>query len=178
MMGVKQFNASYDKQEDRIFFRFNTQEQSEFRFWLTLFITKNILSAIDQLVTKSLEKKHNAQIAQVIHEFQDEAIAKTTDLKAPYEGAQTFPLGEAPILVTGFSVAEKDEIFFFTFNLIGGKSVNMQLPATATQSMALLLRTLGSANNHWHVGFELPVLDGKQENLDDLLLQVTKKQVH
>lgn len=153
-MGVKQFNANYDKQEDRIFFRFNTHEQTEFRFWLTCFIVKNILSAIDQLITKSLEKKHNPQIAQVIHDFQDEAIAKTTDLKASYEGAQTFPLGESPILITGFSLSEKEGIFFFAFNLLGGKSVNMQLPTSATQSMALLLRKLGSVNTHWHLGHE------------------------
>ena len=154
-MGVKQFNASYDKQEDRIFFRFNTQEQSEFRFWLTLFITKNILSAIDQLITKSLEQKHNTQIAQVIHEFQDEAIAKTTNLKAPYEGAQSYPLGEVPILVTGFTVSEKEGTFSFAFKLMGGKSVNMQLASAATQSMALLLRKLGSANTHWSLGSDL-----------------------
>lgn len=156
-MGVKQFNASYDKQEDRIFFRFNTQEQTEFRFWLTLFITKNILSAIDQLITKSLEKTHNSQIAQVIHEFQGEAIAKSTNLKAPYEGAQTYPLGEAPILVTGFSVSEKDGTFSFAFNLLGGQSVNVQLATPATQSMALLLRKLGAANAHWSLGSDLHV---------------------
>jgi hypothetical protein len=174
-MGVKQFNASYDKQEDRIFFRFNTQDQSEFRFWLTLFITKNILAAIDQLITKSLEKKHNAQIAQVIHDFQDEAIAKTTDLKSPYEGAQTFPLGEVPILVTGFSVSEKDGIFFFTFNLLGGKSVNMQLPTAATQSMALLLRKLGSSNKHWLMLHEVPNLTDHQEAPEE---SSPKKQLH
>jgi hypothetical protein len=156
-MGVKQFNASYDKQEDRIFFRFNTQDQSEFRFWLTLFITKNMLTAIDQLITKSLEKTHNAQIAQVIHEFQDEAIAKTTNLKAPYEGAQTYPLGEVPILVTGFSIGEKDGTFSFAFNLLGGQSVNVQLATAATQSMALLLRKLGAANEHWSLGSDLHV---------------------
>jgi hypothetical protein len=156
-MGVKQFNASYDKQEDRIFFRFNTQEQTEFRFWLTLFITKNILSAIDQLITKSLEKTHNSQIAQVIHEFQGEAIAKSTNLKAPYEGAQTYPLGEAPILVTGFSIGEKDGTFSFAFNLLGGQSVNVQLATAATQSMALLLRKLGAANAHWSLGSDLHV---------------------
>lgn len=174
-MGVKQLNANYDKQEDRIFFRFNTQDQSEFRFWLTLFITTNILSAIDQLITKSLEKTHNAQIAQVIHEFQDEAVAKTTDLKTSYEGAQTFPLGEAPVLVTGFSVSEKAGIFFFTFNLLGGKSVNLQLPTAATQSMALLLRKLGSANAHWHVEHKFSSLITKPQMLDE---SASKKQFH
>lgn len=169
-MGVKQFNASYDKQEDRIFFRFNTQEQTEFRFWLTLFITKNILSAIDQLITKSLEQKHNTQIAQVIHEFQDEAIAKTTNLKTPYEGAQSYPLGEVPILVTGFSVSEKEGTFSFAFNLMGGKSVNMQLASAATQSMALLLRKLGSANSHWNLGIDLlgPISDSQMPEMTNL----------
>jgi hypothetical protein len=174
-MGVKQFNASYDKQEDRIFFRFNTQEQSEFRFWLTLFITKSILSAIDQLITKSLEKTHNTQIAQVIHEFQDEAIAKTTDLKTPYEGAQTYPLGEAPILVTGFTISEKEGAFSFAFNLLGGQSVNMQLATAATQSMALLLKKLGSANAHWYLGPDMigPMGDAQMSEITHV-----NKQVH
>jgi hypothetical protein len=149
-MGVKQFNGTYDKQEDRILFRFNTQDDSEFRFWLTLFITKSLVFAVDELITKSLEKKHNAQIAQVIHEFQDEAIAKSTDLSVSYEGAKSYPLGESPILVTGFSVSENDHVFTFTFRLFGDKSVNLSLPTAATQSMTLLLRKLGSVS-HWNL---------------------------
>ena len=55
-MSIKQFNGTYDQKEDRLLFRFNTQDDQEFRFWLTRFITKGILGAVDQLIQKGLEK--------------------------------------------------------------------------------------------------------------------------
>ena len=60
-MSIKQFNGSYVLNEDRLLFRFNTSDDSEYRFWLTRRITLFFLAATDHLVEKQLEKSHSKQ---------------------------------------------------------------------------------------------------------------------
>jgi len=141
-MSIKQFNGTYDQKEDRLLFRFNTQDDQEFRFWLTRFITKGILGAVDQLIQKGLEKKHNPQIAEVIKEFQKEGVAKTTNVNENYVGAAKFPLGEEPILVTAMNFNLSGEIFSMDFNLPDNRNLNIKLPIASVQTMTLLLRKL------------------------------------
>jgi hypothetical protein len=138
-MSVKQFNGSYDQKEDRLLFRFNTQDDQEIRFWLTRFITKGILGAVDQLIQKRLEQKHNPQIAEVIKEFQKEGLAKTTNVNENYLGAATYPLGEVPTLVTAMNFNLTGDIFSMDFKLPDNRNLNIKLPTAAVQSMALLL---------------------------------------
>ncbi|MBT8519244.1 hypothetical protein G6734_00045 [Polynucleobacter paneuropaeus] len=149
-MSIKQFNGVYDKKEDRIFFRFNTHDDQEFRFWLTRFITKGILSAVDQLMQKGLETKHNAQIAEVIKEFQKDTVAKTTKTNENYLGAQNTPLGEHPILVSAMNFNLSGDTFGMDFKLPDNKTLNIKLPTQSMQGMALLLRKL-SVNAQWGI---------------------------
>jgi len=164
-MSIKQFNGTYDQQQDRVLLRFNTHESTEFRLWITRFMANNILLAIDQLIQKALERKHDAKTASIIHEFQDEGLAKTTNLRERYDSAQSFPLGDQPILLVGFSASEKDGIFSFEWKLLGGKSLNVTLPTKAVQSMGLLIKSLGHDHAKWGLNQEVtisqPALDGK-----------------
>ena len=141
-MSIKQFNGTYDLKEDRLLFRFNTQDDQEFRFWLTRFITKGILGAVDQLVQKGLEQKHNPQIAEVIKEFQKEGVAKTTNVNENYLGAATYPLGEEPTLVTAMNFNLTGDIFSMDFKLPDNRNLNIKLPIASVQTMTLLLRKL------------------------------------
>ena len=141
-MSIKQFNGTYDLKEDRLLFRFNTQDDQEFRFWLTRFITKGILGAVDQLVQKGLEKKHNPQIAEVIKEFQKEGVAKTTNVNENYLGATSFPLGEEPTLVTAMNFNLTGDVFSMDFKLPDNRNLNIKLPIASVQTMTLLLRKL------------------------------------
>ena len=141
-MSIKQFNGSYDQKEDRLLFRFNTQDDQEIRFWLTRFITKGILGAVDHLIQRGLEQKHNPQIAEVIKEFQKEGVAKTTNVNENYLGAASYPLGEEPTLVTAMNFSLTGDIFSMDFKLPDNRNLNIKLPTAAVQSMALLLRKL------------------------------------
>jgi hypothetical protein len=141
-MGIKQFNGSYDQKEDRLLFRFNTQDDQEIRFWLTRFITKGILGAVDHLIQRGLEQKHNPQIAEVIKEFQKEGVAKTTNVNENYLGAATYPLGEEPTLVTAMNFNLTGDVFSMDFKLPDNRNLNIKLPTASVQSMALLLRKL------------------------------------
>jgi hypothetical protein len=141
-MGIKQFNATYSKQEDRITFRFNTDEDQEFVFWFTRFITKGIINAVDQLIQKNFEKKHNAQIAEVIKEFQREGVEKNTKLDDSYLGATHYPLGKDPVLVSSINFQLNGNIFSINFVLTDNKNLNINLPIEATEKITFLLRRL------------------------------------
>ena len=53
-MTIKQFNATYLANDDRLLFRFNTSEDTEFRFWFTRRVTLFILAATSHLLVKNL----------------------------------------------------------------------------------------------------------------------------
>ena len=148
-MSIKQFNATYIQQEDRLLFRLNTVEGTEFRLWLTRLISMSLLSTIRQIIQKDLERKHNPQVAQVIQEFQEEKIKKTANFQDPYVQAAKLPLGGDPILVVGFNLAHKEGQFAVNFKLHGGKNLNLKLPSQAIQSLVSLLEQM-EAKAQWH----------------------------
>jgi len=149
-MTIKQFNGHYDLREDRILFKFNTHQDSEYRLILTRFIVEKILQAVTRLIQNSLEKTHNAQIAKVIQEFQDDGVEKSANLSQQYLGAQNLPLGESPLLVTGMRLSYADSQFLIGFQLANNKTLNTKLSKENTQTMSFLLKKLAQKAN-WQV---------------------------
>ena len=66
-MSIKQLNASYLLQEDRILFRINTEDKEEFNFALTRRVTLFILAASEHLVEKQLEQQHDPVTAKAVN---------------------------------------------------------------------------------------------------------------
>jgi hypothetical protein len=60
-MTIKQFNATYLAHDDRLLFRFNTAEDTEFCFWFTRRVTLLILAATSHLLVKNLEQTHSSE---------------------------------------------------------------------------------------------------------------------
>jgi hypothetical protein len=106
-MTIKQLNASYLVNEDRILLRFNTQDQAEYRLWLTRRVTLFILAASTHLLTKKLEQEHSPDAAKAVNEFEKSALLEASN--TANAGAQTFesgvqfPLGFDPLLVMDVS---------------------------------------------------------------------------
>lgn len=75
-MGIKQFNGTYFPQEDRLIFRFNTADDSEYRLWFTRRVTLFILAAANHLIQSQLEKQHTPDVAKAISEFERESLKK------------------------------------------------------------------------------------------------------
>jgi hypothetical protein len=73
-MTIKQFNATYLVPDDRLLFRFNTSDDSEYRFWLTRRITLFIQSTTQHLIVKGLKQKHSPDIAKAIADFDKEVM--------------------------------------------------------------------------------------------------------
>lgn len=149
-MSVKQFNGNYIKSEDRLMFRFNTNDGTEYRLWLTRFISLNLLDIIRRSIHQKLEEKHTPQIAQVIQEFQEDSVKKSTNFSAPYQPAKNVPLGSDPVLVHGFNLGQKEGQFSLAFQLANNKTLNLNLPAPALQSLAVLIEKLLD-KAHWQI---------------------------
>ena len=73
-MKIKQLNASYLVNDDRLLFRFNTDENTEFRFWFTRRVTLFILAATQHLIVKKLEQTYTPEAAKAISEFGNHAV--------------------------------------------------------------------------------------------------------
>lgn len=162
-MTIKQFNGTYFLNEDRILFRFNTQNQEEYRFWFTRRTTLFLLAASAHLHAKRLEQTHSPDAVKALNEFEKQAILDTVKSETAtvqvYESGVNFPLGFDPILVmdvacsltkNGEKIAriedvkdgEIDEALSVDFVLPGGANLNLKLAVNTLQTMRVLLDQL------------------------------------
>ena len=150
-MTIKQINASYLINDDRLLFRFNTNEGSEFGFWFTRRVTLFILAATHHLLVKSLEQTHSPEAAKAIAQFgQDEAqtqlSGRNQTSQDAYVPASTYPLGADPILVMNVKCTMEqqglEDILSLDLVLPGGANVNLKLAGTVLQGMCILLNQL------------------------------------
>lgn len=147
-MSIKQLNATYLLQEDRILFRINTEAKEEFNFLLTRRVALFILAASAHLVEKVLEQKHDPVTAKAVADFEQKNLVGS-DLNGPdFLSGETFPLGNQPLLVLdvtcGLSEAEGggEQQFSIDFVLAKDQSINLKLPKPMLIALRLLLENL------------------------------------
>ena len=145
-MGIKQFNCEYLPKEDRLVFRINTTDGSDFSFLLTRRVTLFILKTTQQMIQQKLETKHVAPVAKAIGEFESEAAREQADFQHQYEVGSQFPLGQSPILVQDVScrMIEQDgkAMMSMDFQLANDKTINLQLWGHVLQNMRFLLEKM------------------------------------
>jgi hypothetical protein len=160
---IKQLNATYLANEDRILLRFNTPEEAEYRLWITRRVALFILAATTHLLTKQLEQSHAPDTAKAINAFEKEALVEASKIAnaAPneYQSGIQFPLGSEPILVMDVSCSllqnnvskdsnsnamtgGNDEVISIDFVLPGGANLNLKLASTMVRAITLLLDQL------------------------------------
>lgn len=143
-MSVKQFNARYSPNDDRIIFRFNTMDQSEYIFWFTRRITHFILKSADQFTEKQYAKA-TPSVANVISEVQ-QSDNQVTNFTKPYEPGIQYPLGGDAVLVMDAKCQmikiEEQDVFSLDLVLPGGANLNLKLAMPVMKSLILLLEEL------------------------------------
>lgn len=105
-MNIHQLSVHHDERQDRLMLRLNTQDQQEFRFWLTRRMTQRFMPAIEQTANR-LEAAQPGVAAtdttsqQILTELKREAFLQQADFATPFDTqAKLRPLGEAPMLIT------------------------------------------------------------------------------
>jgi len=182
-MTIMQFNASYLVNEDRILFRFNTQDQAEYRLWFTRRVTLFILAATEHLIIKRLEKTHSLDAVKALAEFKKQSILDASkdqsDAAKAFNSGAKFPIGADALLVMDVScslinqseklayipIKEEGEIndaISIDFLLPGGGNLNLKLPENLLQSVRILLDQLSQ-----NAGWGEAVLQEKSVNKDE-----------
>jgi hypothetical protein len=103
---LHQLHVEYAPAEDRILLKFNTVDRQELRFWLTRKFVKTfwdqlqaLLAGVGRAGTQSDPAAKKAMVG-----FEQEKAAPEERFAQPFdEDPATFPLGDKPLLVTGFS---------------------------------------------------------------------------
>jgi len=163
-MSIKQFNGQWLPDEDRLLFRFNTDDDREFRFWLTRNATRTIIESSQHLVTEVLKKKFTPQTAEAIQEFQQQAAIQTTQFNETYAAGGNLVLGENPILVKGVAVKTENGLMSIDLRLATGQNVNIRITMPVFQRMILLLNRL-QAKARWDIG--LPQRSEQENQTED-----------
>ena len=105
-MNIHQLSVNHDERQDRLLLRLNTQDQQEFRFWLTRRMTLRLMPAIEQSAVR-LEAAQpgvaatDAPSQHLLTELKRDAFLKKADFATPFETRATqWPLGPEPLLIT------------------------------------------------------------------------------
>jgi hypothetical protein len=152
-MKPSQLNGTYYAEEDRIMLRIKSIEQSEYRFWLTRFISQKILSVIEEISIKNIAAKNQMKalsqgVIEAIDEMQQKAVKSETDLTKPYESANKLPLGGHPQLITGVTfTASNTSLINLQFTLKNQISLNFELNFATLARIRLLLDELNKKAN-------------------------------
>jgi hypothetical protein len=150
-MSIKQFNATYLAPDDRLLFRFNTLEDTEFRFWFTRRVTLFILAATQHLIVKNLEQTHSPEAAKAIAEFSKEVMQIDPSTQGvsrvdSYQPASNYPLGADPLLVMDAKCTlDKqglEDALSLDLVLPGGANINVKMAGPTLQAMCVLLNQL------------------------------------
>ena len=143
-MSVKQFNCRYLLNDDRIIFRFNTIDQSEYIFLLTRRITHFILMSTGQYFEKEFAKL-TPSVENLMSEIQQSDKQATSFTKA-YEPGIQYPIGGDAVLVMDAKCMmmkiEEQDIFSLDFILPGGSNLNLKLTVPFMKALVLLLEEL------------------------------------
>ena len=150
-MSVKQFNASWSAAEDRLLFNFNTTQSELFQFWLTRLLVKTFLEQSQKIISLELGVQHDKRSSQIIYEFQKEQVKKQLTLGDSFEGGQSTPLGNAPVLATGVQMSLEQQVVTISLNLVTGQTVSFHLPLAQLQALIVLLEGLAS-HASWGIG--------------------------
>ena len=128
---INQINFSYIAVEDRLLFRFNTQDRTEFRMWLTRAKSLKMLYLLNQAMKMNLSQQKidfGQPAIQAVMDFRRDAVLAEADFKTAFAtGAVSLPLGEQPVLMSDVGLDSSQEVPTLTFQLAIGQNVSLSI---------------------------------------------------
>jgi len=152
-MSITQFNATYTPEEDRVLFRFNTNQSQEYRLWLTRSVVKDILSLSAQASVAVQARDHPPEQAKAIAEFKQKANLQTAKF-TNFVPATQFPLGAEPLLVHKVRIALETNTTALELLLPKSQLLTLRLTEEMIGQLRLLLHTI-EQRAQWGLGDEL-----------------------
>lgn len=159
-MQLKQMNVAYDRGQDRILLRLSTDQDTEYRMWLTRRMLLGMWPGIVSLVqsTPMARQQVDPEAKKAIVEFQREQALRQATFDAPYEGDRLKPaIAGEPFLVWGIQMRPAQggghDINFVPKE---GQGVHVRLQDAMLHAFVKLLQDVVRAAE-WGIALELPV---------------------
>ncbi len=159
MSQLDQIQISFVAGEDRLLLRVSTQNQEEFRCWLTRRFVKAIRPALAQALAAQprIQTQTDPLAKQELLRFEHEVARQSSDFATPYKGlSRALPLGEAPVLLTRGQIRPQEGGgVTLTLAPDQGGGIDLALNPTLLHSfLALLDQTL--LGSDWELGSSVP----------------------
>ena len=172
MSRINQIQIRYAPIEDRIVLRLNTEDSSEFRFWITRRYAKILSASLLKLLHSSADvQEHKAEeVQKAVMSFKhEEALSKADFAKSFQAQPKSLPLGNAPVLLSKLTVKKTpDGKPMLCMYPEQGQGIDLALQHQLLHSISKLFADALQASD-WGVEFNLPE--------DSLAPQVVDKQV-
>lgn len=100
----------YSPSQDRLVLKINTTDKQEARLYLTRRFTRELWDTLIKILEQQpdIKKQTNPQVKKAMMAFEQEAKTKSESFEQKFEKqAESFPIGEEPVLVTGFKFVPK-----------------------------------------------------------------------
>jgi len=159
-MQLKQMNVGYDRAQDRVLIRLSTDQDSEYRMWLTRRMLIGMWPGLVKLVqsTPMARSQADPEAKKAVVEFQREQALRQATFDAPYEGDKLSPAipGE-PFLIWGIQMRPAEggghDINFLPRE---GQGVHVRLQDSMLHALVKLLQDVCRVTE-WGIALELPV---------------------
>jgi hypothetical protein len=151
-MSIRQFNATYVSEEDRVLFRLTTLSGEEYRLWLTRFRVSEILAMGEKAaVVKVAQVEVNLlpQQAQAVAEFKQQTAKQSTQF-TEFQPAQRLPLGADPLLVKGLKMEVQEQSVVLHMEVSAGRVLSLKLNDDMVSKLRILLEKI-SENARWQI---------------------------
>ncbi|MCC7483831.1 MAG: hypothetical protein IT529_02480 [Burkholderiales bacterium] len=153
-MAIHQIQIRADEQEDRLLMRLSTTDGAEFRFWLTRRFVKQLWDMLLQMVAwdAAVAQQFDASLRRTVLEIQHEGYSRQGDFSRGFEEApRNFPLGEAPVLLTGGKGARRGEdLYVLSLYPARGQGLDITLDTRLLHIFGKLLRD-AAASADWAI---------------------------
>jgi hypothetical protein len=144
-VSIKQLNASYVPEEDRVQFRFTTGNDEEFRLWLTRSGVAQVLAYGRIAVVKTLAQIHAPAQAEMIAEFKQQAIAQSVNFKESFQSGKSFPLQEEFLLIQKIQIVKEGDLHHLAMVLANKQTLNLRVTEDLLTKMCALLQKIEQA---------------------------------
>ena len=143
MSQLDQIQITFVAAEDRLLLRMSTQNDEEFRFWLTRRFVKALRPKLGQTLSQQprIQVQSNTEAKRELLNFQHEQAVQASDFKTPYKNEQkSLPLGEQPVMLTRFQLRpQADGRVTLTVGPEQGNGIDLALNPHLVHSLIALL---------------------------------------
>jgi hypothetical protein len=142
---IAQVQITFVAAEDRLLLRFATDQQEEFRFWLTRRFVKALRPNLGQSLTQQphIKTQANPDARRELVKLEHEQAVAEADFKTPFrDAAKTLPLGEPPMLLTRFQLRPAvNDTITLSLGQENGVGIDLALNSRLLHSVVALVDT-------------------------------------